>query len=72
MSIQEVAVSNNQKKMLIKAVRNEDVLIQEDNGDLVVNVAAYQAFKEGKDPAPIEEILGADVLDFDAEFFVFS
>ena len=71
MSIQEISVSNNQKKMLLKAIKKEAVLFQEENGDLVVNVAAYIEFKEDKDPAPIEAIV-SDVLDFESEYFVFS
>ncbi len=72
MSIQEIAVSNNQKKSLLKAIRKENVLVQEENGDLVVNLAAYIVFKKEADPGPIEAIIGEDVLDFDAEFVVFS
>jgi len=73
MSIQEISVSNNQKKSLLKAVKDEQVLFQDDNGDLVVNVEAYEEWKElkGKGGDPIEEIVG-EALDYDSEYFVFS
>lgn len=75
MSIQEIAVSNSQKKKLQQAINDDAVLIVDDNGDLVVQVAAYEDLKADlrKEPkAPIEQIVGEEVLDFDAEFWVFS
>jgi len=72
MSIQEIAVSNNQKKQLLKAINKDEVLFQEDNGDLVVSVAANLNFKKEADPGPLEAIIGEDTLDFNAEYFVFS
>ncbi|OPX54444.1 hypothetical protein SAMN02745127_02756 [Oceanospirillum multiglobuliferum] len=75
MSIQEIAVSNSQKKKLQQAISNEAVLMTDDNGDLVVQVAAYEDFKANlrKEPkAPIEVIVGEEALDLDAEFWVFS
>jgi len=77
MTIQDISITNNQKKSLLKAIKDQQILIQEENGDLVVNVAAYQALKNNiayktSGAEPIEEILGDDVLDFDAEYFVFS
>ncbi len=72
MSIQEIAVSNNQKKNILLVVKKQSIVFQDDNGDVVVNVEAYQAFKKGKDPAPIEHIVGTDVLDYSAEYFIFS
>ena len=76
MQIQEVAISNNQKKKLLKRVHDDAVLFQDDNGDLVVNVAAYvefkKAIKKDKKPAPIEAVVGDDILDYEAEYFVFS
>ncbi|MEY8205641.1 MAG: hypothetical protein RPR40_11290 [Bermanella sp.] len=82
MSIQEVAIANNQKKRLLSVVKDEAVLFQDENGELVVNVAHYKAFKKelvvlktmkkGVDITPIETIVGAGVLNFDAEYFVFS
>ncbi len=82
MSIQEVAIANNQKKRLLAAVKDEAVLFQDENGDLVVNVANYKEFKQellvlktmkkGLDTTPIENIVGKGVLDLGAEFFVFN
>ncbi len=82
MSIQEVSVANNQKKRLLKVIKDPAVLFSEDNGDLVVNAAAYEALKKELAVAkvakphlnakPIEEIVGDDVLDFSHEYFVFS
>jgi len=77
MSIQDISITNNQKKSLLKAIKDKQILIQEENGDLVVNVAAYQALKnniayKNTGAEPIEEVIGEDVLDFDAEYFVFS
>ena len=72
MTIQEITLSNNQKKKLQKAVNGSTVLFQDDNGDLVVNVEAYLEFLEGIKQAPIEDIVGNNVLNYDAEYFVFS
>jgi len=82
MSIQEVAIANNQKKRLLAVIKDEAVLFQDENGDLVVNVANYKEFKKelvvlktmkkGVVLTPIESIVGEGVLDFDAEYFVFS
>ena len=72
MSLQEISVSNTQKKKLQKAIRDESVLIQEDNGDLVVHVAAYLDYKAGSRAEPLEEIIGEDELDLSAEFIVLS
>lgn len=72
MSIQEIAVSNNQKKHLLRTITDETVLYQEDDGELVVNVASYIEFKSGIEPGPIEAIIGDETLDYDADFFVFS
>ena len=64
MKIQEIAISNNQKKKLLKAVNDESVLYQEENGDLVVSVATYESIKKnGLDSGPIEVIIGDDVLE---------
>ena len=77
MKIQDISITNNQKKLLLKAVKDPQILVQEDSGDLVVNVKAYQALKNNiaykkSGSEPIEEIVGEDALDFDAEYFVFS
>lgn len=77
MNIQEITLSNNQKKKLQKGITNEAVLFQDDNGDLIVNVEAYKAFKltvkKNERHLLIEAVVGEEVeLDFSAEFFVFS
>ncbi len=82
MSIQELAIANNQKKKLLNAVKDEAVLFQDENGDLVVNVANYKEFKgellvlkrtkKGLEIEPIEAIVGKGLLDFSAEYFVLS
>ena len=72
MNIQDFTLSNNQKKKIQKAINDDAVLFQEENGDLVVNVAAYVIYKKGIKIPPIEAVVGEDSLDFDAEYFVFS
>ena len=77
MSIQEITLSNNQKKKLQKGITQESVLFQDDNGDLVVNVEAYQEFKrtvkKNERNLLIEAVVGDEVeLDFSVEYFIFS
>ena len=72
MIIQEIALSHNQKKKLLKAINDENVVFKDDNGDVVVNVEAYQQLKQGTNSAPIEAIIGDEILDFDSQYFVFS
>lgn len=77
MRIQDISITNNQKKSLLKAVKDSQILVQEENGDLIVNVKAYLALKnnmanKNTGTEPIEEIIGSDELDFEAEYFVFS
>ena len=72
MSVQEISISNNQKKALLRAFKKKkDVIFEEENGDLVVSVDAYEDFLDEINKEPIEEILGEGVLDYDAEYFVF-
>lgn len=72
MSIQEIAVSHNQKKKLLKSINDDNVIFKDDNGDLVINVAAYLHLKQDTDSTPIETIIGEDMLNFDSEYFLFS
>ncbi len=83
MSIQELTLANNQKKRLQKAIKDEAVLFEDENGDLVVNVSNYNEFKHelriiratkknNLEVTPIETIVGEDILDFKVEYFVFS
>lgn len=71
MSIQEILLSNSQKKKLLKIPQIDTVLFEDDNGELVINAEAYLVFKKSMRPAPIEQIIGDEVLDFDSEYFVF-
>ena len=72
MSIQEIAISHNQKKKLLKSIEDEHVIFQDDNGDVVVSVENYRQFKLDSNASPIEKVLGDDTLDFDSQYFVFS
>jgi len=71
MSLQDIYIANNQRKRLLKAVVNEE-LLQLDEGALVLNVAAYLSFKALSGESPIEEILGDVELDYSAEYIVFN
>ncbi|MGB0897628.1 MAG: hypothetical protein ACPGSN_00160 [Psychrobium sp.] len=72
MSIQDIEVSNNIRKKIITALRDDSVFIIEENGDLIVSVEAYGVFAERIKRSPLIEILGDDVLDFSVEYFVFN
>ncbi len=77
MSIQTIALTNNQKKHLLKLITDEQVLFQDEKGDIVVSVAGYLGLKKDlkakkEDASPIEKIVGESVLDFEAEYFVLS
>ncbi|MCK5881012.1 MAG: hypothetical protein KAG18_03990 [Sinobacterium sp.] len=72
MSIQDIAVSQTVKKKLLKITNDENVLFQEETGELIVNVAAYNELKAAKDTDLIEEIIGEGILDTKAQFYVFS
>jgi len=71
MSLQDIYIANNQRKRLLKAVVDEE-LLQLDEGALVLNVAAYLSFKALSGESPIEEILGDVELDYSAEYIVFN
>jgi ASC-1-like (ASCH) protein len=72
MSIQEIAVPNNQKKRILKSIDGENIIFKDDNGDVVVNVEAYIDFKEDSGTSPIEELLSDETIDFDKQYIVFS
>tara|TARA_B110000503_G_scaffold34839_1_gene56821 strand:- start:22579 stop:22797 length:219 start_codon:yes stop_codon:yes gene_type:complete len=72
MSIQDIAVSHNVRKKLLQAVKDEAVLIQDTDGAVVVNVAAYVALKADTGKEPLEDVLGDVELDLSAEFVVFE
>lgn len=70
MSIQELDISHNQKKKLLKAIKDDAILFQEENGDVVINVLAYISFTQGLDNPPIEAIIGNDKLDLAAQYII--
>ncbi len=72
MAIQDISLSNNQRKSFPKALPNENILVETEDGDLVVSVADYLEYKLTKNKTPIELIVGDDVLDDSVEFWVFS
>ena len=72
MNIQDITVSNNQRKKIIAAIRDENVLQQEENGEVIVSVAAYIEFSNRINKFPLEEIVGEDTLDFSVEYLVFN
>lgn len=72
MSIQEIPLSHNQKKKVLKAINNDNVVFRDENGDVVVSVEAYLLLKESNDRAPIETIVGEDVLDYDSQYIIFT
>jgi len=72
MSIQDIAVSHNLRKKLLRAVKDEAVLFQDEDGAVVVNVEGYELLKADTGTEPLEDVLGDVVLDESAEFFVFE
>lgn len=71
MSLQDINIANNQRKRLLKAIADEKLLVQ-DEGALVLNVAAYLDYRASTGESPVEEIVGENELDYGAEFIVFS
>ena len=71
MSLQDIYIANNQRKRLLKAIVDEKIL-QQDEGTLVLNVAAYIDYKASSSESPVEEIVGDIELDYGAEYIVFS
>ena len=72
MKIQDLAVSNNLKKKVMTTLADDTLYMQEENGDLVINVAAYLARKTNSKTVTLEDILGKDLLDLDADYIVLS
>jgi hypothetical protein len=72
MNIKEIAITSNVRKKIQKAVKNTSIIFEDENGDIVVNVAAYTENTAHTERFPLEEILGEDVLDYDVEFWVFN
>ncbi len=72
MNIQEIAITSNVRKKIQKAVKNTSIIFEDENGDIVINVEAYVANTEHTERYPLEDIVGEDALDYDAEFWVFN
>ena len=72
MTIQDIEVSNNIRKKIVTAVRDDSVIVVEENGDVIVSVEAYNAFAKRIKRSPLVEILGDESLDFSVEYFVFN
>ncbi len=71
MSIQEISVSNNQKKALQKALKKSNALIEEENGDLVLDQDAYFDWCDETGKYPLEDILPEADFDDEAQYIVF-
>ena len=71
MSLQDIHIANNQRKRLLKTIVDE-TLLQQDEDELVLNVAAYLDYKASSGESPVEKILGDIELDYGAEYIVFS
>lgn len=71
MSLQDIHIANNQRKRLLKAIDDEDILL-EDEGVLVLNVAAYLAYKDMSGESLVEDIVNDSKLDYSAEYIVFN
>ncbi|GAA6135743.1 hypothetical protein NBRC116188_25330 [Oceaniserpentilla sp. 4NH20-0058] len=72
MSIQEISVSNNQKKALKKALKKSKALIEEENGDLVLDQDTYYNWCDESGKYPLEDVLPDEDFDDEAEFIVFT
>lgn len=71
MSLQDIHIANNQRKRLLKAIDDEDILL-EDEGVLVLNVAAYLVYKDMSGESLVEDIVNDSKLDYSAEYIVFN
>jgi hypothetical protein len=71
MSLQDINIANNQRKRLLKAI-DDETLLQQDEAELVLNVAAYLDYKAMSGECPVEEIVGDTELDYSAEYIIFS
>ncbi|NRA60438.1 MAG: hypothetical protein HRU25_05910 [Psychrobium sp.] len=72
MNIQDITVSNNQRKKIIACIRDDNVLQQDENGEVIIRVEAYIEFSNRIKKYPLEEIVGEDALDFTVEYLVFN
>jgi hypothetical protein len=72
MSIQDIAVSNGQKKSLLKAINDVSIALQEDEGEVIVNTQAYIAKYPKLAESPVYQIVENETFDTDVEYWVFS
>lgn len=72
MSIQDIAVSNGQKKSLLKAITDGSIAVHEDEGDVIINVLAYLAKYPKFEESPVFQIVENEKFDKEAEYWVFS
>lgn len=72
MKIQEISITSNIRKKIQKAVKNTSIIFEDENGDIVVNVTAYTENTAHTERYPLEDILGDEELDYDAEYWVFN
>lgn len=71
MTIQEISVSNNQKKTIQKALNKSKALIEEENGDLVLDQESYFEWCDDTGKYPLEDIMPDQDFDDDAQYIVF-
>ncbi|MAA72154.1 MAG: hypothetical protein CL679_10585 [Bermanella sp.] len=71
MTIQEISVSNNQKKTIQKALKKSKALIEEENGDLVLDQESYFEWCDDTGKYPLEDIMPDQDFDDDAQYIVF-
>ena len=72
MSIQDITVSNGQKKSLLKTINDVEIAVQEEDGGIIVNVEAYMAKYPKLLESPIYQIIENETFDKNAEDWVFS
>jgi len=71
MSLQDIHITNNQRKKLLKVMVDEE-LLQQDEGALVLNMVAYLEYKELSGESPVEDIVVDIELDYGAEYISFN
>ncbi|MDN3648448.1 hypothetical protein QWZ13_05945 [Reinekea marina] len=72
MSIQDIATSNSQKKAILKAINDEGVALQEENGEVIINVEAYLLKYPNLSESPVMQLITDESIDMDADYWVFS
>jgi WD40 repeat protein len=67
--IQELSISNRQKKKIQSLITDESILVLEDD-DVVIHIANYQSYKEESELTPLEDVLGEVSFDDKAEYLL--